>query len=305
MKRIKPVLLFALLLIGVFLASTASLGALEVGATFDLRNLGFRTDRAASDSTFPATDFFWSGTLSVRHGISDNFLVDAGFSRDPILRNLAYSAVQYRMEYFSLGIGLLLGFLNSPTTLMKSGISTSARLELPLVGYVSLRTDNSLDNRLSEDGDYTQQRNELSVGFYARNAIWSLNLSQKEFAQLQAGVEIVDGITSYSFKTEIFQKNVPFRLGLSLAYQSLSRRFLGGASEPTHTLASIIVGTRLDLLLSSFLTLVLDADSSIYTFGQNQLAGVSYLGFQRYLFQASVGFRLDFEALSRRRAQAF
>jgi hypothetical protein len=275
--------------------------ALEVGASFRFDNLGFRTDRAASDATFTGRDYFWGGTIYLTHELSDSITLDAGFTRDDILRMLTYTLVQYQLDYFRLGLGAFFGTFNSTTELLKSGITMSIGLEVPGVVFARLRADSSIGGRLVETGDFLQERTDVSVGFYVPNVICSLNLETRSFTQKQDAAEVVDSLTFYSLKTDIFQKNLPFRVVLTFGYQTLAKKFIDGVTNPTNTLNSIILGTDFHVRVSESLALEFALDSSIYSFGQDQLLGISNPGPGGYLFRASTGFSLDIGRLRSRR----
>ena len=287
------------LLAAILLAfSLRPIAALEIGGSFRFDNLGFKTDRAAADTSFTGLDYFAGGSLFVIHRAADNVSVEAGFLRDDILRSLIYTEIEYQLEYFRLGLGAFLGAFNSPGTLLKSGITTSIGLELPGIAFVRFRSDTSIGGRLVQTGDYLQERSDIAVGFYVPHVICSLNVESKSFTQKRAAnLEVVDSLTVYSFKTDIYQKNLPFRILLTFGYQSLDKTYLDGLATPPHTLNSIILGTRLDLNVTRALALIFSLDSSVYTFGQQQLLGVSNPGPGGYLFRAVAGFSLDLARL--------
>lgn len=280
------------------LALIPSAGSLEIGGVFRFDNLGFAADRAKTDTSYTGMDFFWGGSIFLAHNFTDNLSLEGGFNRDIVLRNVTYSLLSYRLPYISLGVGPFFGTFNAAGTVLKSGITTSVKLELPGVVYVLLRSDNTMGGRLVETGDYIQERNDISLGFYVYNAICSLNILTKKFTQKQSDMEVVDSLTDYSFKTDVFQKNLPFRMVFSFSYQILAKKFFdGSASPPVHTLNSIILGTELDITATNWLLLVFNLESSIYTFGQDELLGISNPGPGGYLFRAYAGFKLNLEKL--------
>jgi hypothetical protein len=299
MMQPKKALIFSIAAL-LFLLSSFSAGSLEIGGIFKLGNLGFQSDRDINDTSFGGVDFLYGGSAYMRLDVANRFQVEAGFERDLILRNVLYTLLQYRMDYFSLGVGMFMGLFNSVGSTLNSGISTSVSLELPGVAFVSLRSDNSLADRLSESGDFSQQRIDLSVGFYAKNAICSLNLSTKEYAEL-GSFEVIDRLTRYSFKADIYQKNIPFRLVVSFAYQLLGKKYLDGVTNPNHGLNSLLLGTELDLVLGSRLLLMFGIESNLFSFGTGELADNTILGFEPFLFQAYAGFRLNFPRVASNR----
>ncbi len=285
------------------LLSAFSAGSLEIGGLFQMGNLGFQPDRPSADNSFPGTDYLFGGSLYLRADFLEHFQVEAGYTRDFVLRNVLYSMLKYRVDYFSLGIGMFVGFFNSGGSTLNSGITTSISLELPGVVFVSLRSDNSLSGSLIESGDFSQRLIDLSVGFYVRNAICSLILTTKEYAEMQGTTEIIDHLIKYSFKADIFQKNVPFRLVLTFAYQTLDKKYIDGSPNPTDGLNSLLLGTEVDVAIGRHLELIFGIDSALFTMGTGQLSSISYAAFVPYLFQAYTGFRLNFEKPARKDRQ--
>ena len=271
---------------------------LELSTHFDLGNLGFDPDRAPADATYSGTDYFWGGIVEVTHGFSERMAIRAGFSRDTALRNLAYAMVYYNLDYLSMGIGTIQGFNNTNGATLKPGLASSVQLSFPGTMFARLQFDSSLGSIPLDTGDYTQNRNELSFGFYAPNAICSLTLESKKFYELQAIEAVVDSLMRFSFEADIFQKNAPYRLLFSLAYQTLKKKFV--VTDTVHTLNSMMAGVELSIELTRFLTIMLGMDSALLTFGEDQLAGLQNPAPGGYLFQAHTGFKLNFENMKRR-----
>jgi hypothetical protein len=278
---------------------------LELTTRFDLGNLGFAPDRASADTTYSGTDYYWGGSVEVTHGFSERMALRAGFSRDTVLRNLAYAMLYYNLDYLSMGIGTIQGFNNTGGAALKPGLASSVQLTFPGVMFARLTFDTSLGSILLETGDYLQNRNELAIGFYVPNAICSLSLQSKKFYELQALQGVVDSLMRYSFQADIFQKNAPYRLLFSLAYQTLQKKFIDGLTDPVHTLSSLLAGVELSIDLTRFLTILLGVDSALLTFGEDQLAGLpTNPAPGGYLFQAHTGIKLNFENLKTRRRSA-
>ena len=268
---------------------------LEVGALFRLENLSFKTDRARTDASFSGTDLFWGLSIFATHTLSDKFSLEGGFYNDAILRNVTYTLFNYDEQFINLGIGPFFGLLNSATSILNPGISTSIRLAWPGKVFIYFRADNTIGGRLIEAGDYIQERNDISFGFYVYNAICTLNLNTRKFTQQQAGYEVIDSLTNYSFKTDIFQKNIPYRLLFSFSFQTLSKKFTDTAAD--HALSSIILGTEVDFQVTDVLGIMLNLESSIYTFGQGELSGLSNPGPAGFLFRAYAGCKINFDKL--------
>ncbi|MBN2049974.1 MAG: hypothetical protein JW760_05970 [Spirochaetales bacterium] len=292
-KRIFCVLLF-------FLILSVPAFTLDLSLLFNLGNLALPRDTQAGSSTFSGESFPWGFHLSGQQMASDNTGVDVSFLVDPVLRNISYTLFSYKADFFTIGVGPFFGFFNTPQTILKSGISTSFKVEIPGIIYVSFRADSSIGGGLETAGDYTQERNDVSFGYYVQNAICSLNLATRRYAMMDAAAgRVVDGLTEYSFKTDMFKKNVPYRIILTFSYQQRTKEFAD--SVITHTLNSLVLGTELNMQVSKDLTLLALLDSTVYSFGFVDNAGTrDLLVFSDtwpglFLFNAKLGAKLHLD----------
>jgi hypothetical protein len=274
----------------IMLVSVAAAG-LDVGVQAWTGNLGFRTDRAEDDSSFPGADYFWGLSLFGTHDITDNFSFETGFYSDPVLRNISYTLFSYNEKVLSVGVGPFFGFFNDTETLLKSGISTAVRLELPGVVFVSFRSDSSIGGELVQAGDYLQERNDIAFGFYVQNAICTLSLNSRKFEQKTDDDTVVDSVTEYLLSTDIYQKNVPYRLLVTFAYQTLSRAYVAADSEST--LNSLVVGIEIDITIAPATLLQLGISGSVYSFGQGTLVGSA----SDFLFRTFAGVKVNLDSL--------
>jgi hypothetical protein len=280
--------LIVLLIFTIFTAST-SLPALEVNAGFRIENISFKNDRKKSETTFDGLDFPWGLSISGNHAISDKLIMEAGYYNDPILRNISYALFSFKDQYFSVGVGPFLGVFNASTYMPKLGLSTSVELSLPGILFLSFRADNIMT--LIQSDDYTQELNEIAFGFYVPNAICSFTILTKEFNDNTALPRIIDKVNRYSLQADVFQKNVPYRLILSFAYENMFRDFVETAITTRHTLNSIIMGTAFDLNIRDNLVFIFDLESSLYTFGQDELLGIS--SSDKFLFRLYTGVKIN------------
>jgi len=278
----------ALLLAG----GAAAAPAMDVGLAAWAGNLGFRTDRTAASTTFPGADYFWGLTLSGTQPISDAFSFETSFTSDQILRNTSYTIFSYSQKFLSVGIGPFFGLFNDPATVLKSGISTTVRLELPGVAFVSFRSDSSLGGELVVVGDYLQSRSDVALGLYVPNAICTLSLSTRGFEQKQASSTVVDSLTEYTFSTDIYRKNVPYRLLLSFSYQSLGKSFIASTTT-TAVVNAIVIGTQLSVALSDSWLLNAGMEGTVYSFGTGTLLGSG----SPFLFRSFAGVKVSSSAL--------
>lgn len=273
-----------------FAAMTLGAYGLDVGATFNIGNFAFNPNRTSTDTSFAGTYYPWGVSLFGSEQLSNNLSVSTSFDYNaPILRNIAYTTVTYQSNYFSVGAGPFFGFFNSSASPLNPGLSAAVTVQIPGIVFLSYRGDSSLGSSLVQPGDYIQQRSDISLGYYIPNAIASLNLLTRKYTEKTSAGDTIDELTQYSFKTDIFQKNVPYRILLTFGYQTLSKTFVSGSTTTVDQLGSILVGTRFEIHMLGFLKFIADLNSSVYTFGQKALLGVSNPGPGGYLFQLNTG----------------
>lgn len=289
------------LIAAILLASVCvSVSAFEVTTEFQIGNLGFDKERASTAADYPMT-FPWGLSVYGSQQISELLRVDTGFFFDPTLRNISYTLLQYAQQYFTLGVGPFFGFFNSDANLLQPGISTSVRVDYPGLAFLEFRSDSSIGGRLVKEGDYLQARSDISAGFYVLNAIATLNLFTKSYTYRSATEEVVDDFVEYSFRTDIYRKNVPFRVLLSFAYQMRGKSYtdITTLAEVAHQLNSLVLGTRIDLQVTDFLSIMTDLQSSIYSWGTagGALLPLPTSGISSYLFTAATGITINLDRL--------
>jgi hypothetical protein len=281
-------LLIALVLLA---ASAGAAFSMDIGLEGWLGNLGFASTMTEADAAFPGADYFWGLSLYGSQAISDAISIETGFYSDQILRNTSYTLFSYHANFLTIGFGPFFGLFNDWTTLMKSGISTSVRIEVPGVVFLSFRSDSSIGGELVTVGDYQQVRNDISCGVYLPNAICTLSLNSRSFGQKTATDEVVDSLSEYSFSTDIFKKNVPYRLIVTIAAQGLTRTFVGSGAYAT--LDSVILGTEVDLTITKDILANVGIEGNVYSFGQGALVGSC----DTFLFRTFAGVKLNVDSI--------
>jgi len=287
MRKALPLLLLITLSVGAF--------AFDVGAYFDLSNLDFVRTRTAADTTLPGAAYLWGVQVSGRDQLSEGLALDLSYSRDSVLRNIAFTRLAYIDDFFSITVGPFFGLLNSPTSIVQSGLSTTVELYIPGVTFLRLRSDNSLSGRLVVTGDYIQEQSELAIGFYTPNVIPTLYIASKRYSTKTDAGEAIDSLTEYGITTDIFQKNVPYQVALNFAYQNAARQFVE-ATTVNHAYGSLVIGARITLSLFEAFTVIADLDSSIYTFGREFLIGE--VSSDSFLFRLSTGVEVNLDAFT-------
>ena len=292
--------MFFLILLGLA-AAGSSLYSLEIGARFHIANKYFSPARTVDATTFDGTSVTWGIDGYINHQINENIGINTGFYMDPILKNTMYTLFTYKHSFLSLSVGPFFGLFNSTSTLLKSGISTSIGLEFPGVVFLRFRADSSIGGELVSAGDYLQEQNSIYFGFYVPHAICSAGLTTRKYTYLAtAATRVVDGLNIYSFSTDIYQKNTPYRVLINFSLHQLKKTFIDTATT-VHSLNSLVAGFELNINLTDFFVLSMALDSSIYSFGTNQLLGVTNPGPGGYLFEASAGVLINIDTIIAKR----
>jgi hypothetical protein len=276
-----------------FCSAAFSAGGLDIEGSFQLGNVGFTPARASTDATYAGADYFAEANLSLHQNMGGGIRLDAALERDLITGDSISAMLQYKAEYFRIGLGPYLGLVNTTPNFLRPGISTLLGVEFPGVVFLTLRTDNSQGGQATTADNSSAQNNEIRLGFYVRDsAICSFGFSNEQLASTRGGTEQVDSLTAYSFDVKVFEKNVPYRLDFNFAYRVLLRQYLDGVTNPSHGLNSVVAGLGVDVVATPSFTLLFGLRTSIWSFGTGVLSGVSDIGFSPFLFQASAGFRV-------------
>lgn len=280
----------ALLLLGV--ASTLS--GFELGARFDLSNLDFARDRASSATTLPGDEYDWGVSVVGSQSVGDNIALELSYTDDPVLRRIGYTRLSFIDRFFSISVGPFFGLFNSTSSLLQSGLTTNVAVFLPGVATLEVRSDSTLGGRLSVEGDYIQELSTISLGFFLPNVIPKLNLTTKRYTEKTPAGERVDQFTEYSLTTDLFAKNVPYRLLLTFAYQDTARQFIE-TSTVTHGYGTLLLGVEVTAQVFRGVDVVADLESSVYTFGTDELLGSTRA--DQFVFRLSTGITIDVERL--------
>ena len=279
------------------------LSAAETGGSFTIGNNNL-PPTALTSAAFPGTGFPWGTEVFWSKAANDTSGIKVGFFRDPVLNNLAYTNFYYKEDLFSIDVGPFFGLFNNTKTLIKSGIATSIRVNIPGIAFAAFETQSTIGGRLVNIGDYIQEANNISAGFYVYNAICTLMIDTESYIEINAdgNTQTVD-YTEYAFIADLFQKNVPYTAALKLGFQQRIRTIETVSIEK---LNNIILGTEFSISPFEFLSLDIGLDSGLYTFGsfQNIAADTNaLLTFPdtfpgNFLFNATLGFTIDLDNIN-------
>jgi hypothetical protein len=296
--RRKLLLVFFLCTAPLFFLST-----LEVGIESTLSNLNFHPHRAPEETAFDPYYFPIGYSIYGHQRIDETLHFDFGLNSDRILKNLLFGSFSYSSNYYTLAVGPYFGVFNTAETAIKPGIIAAVKLQIPGNFYFNIRsarslnlfnifTGNEISGIISDTGDYLQEDNELSLGFYVQNSICYFSIRSRLYSVKDADLGIItDSITDYSFTTDIFQKGSPFSLLIAFTYRNLSKKY--EETDAKHTIGSLILGTGIDFRFRSGFSLYANLESSVYSFGLDDLIGE--FGSTDYLFSLTTGFKIDLE----------
>ncbi|ORC36492.1 hypothetical protein B4O97_05300 [Marispirochaeta aestuarii] len=282
--------------ISLLLILALSLSALEIGASFNAGSLNLSPDRKKDDSDISGTDYLYGVSVFANAPVADNLSLETGLYYDPVLRYSVSALLNYRSDYFQLKAGPFFGFLNDWDTILKPGISTEVLVDVPGTIFARLRADSSIGGRIVRDGDYLQEKSVLGVGFYIPNAICEVSLENKTYTEKTSSGEKENHFRQYAFSTDVYQKNRPYRVKLTFAYQTRTLSFIEAATVE-HVLNSLVLGTRLDVRSSDRLDVFFDLESNIYSFGEanDTFIDLAESGIGVYLFSLTAGFRFSLD----------
>lgn len=292
-----------ILILIVSAAAVIPLSAAETGGSFTMGNNNLPA-QVMTSAAFPGTEFPWGASLFWKKEANDVSGIEIGFYRDSILNNIGYTNFYYNEDLFNISVGPFFGLFNNLQALIKSGIETSIRVNIPGIAFARFDTKSTIGGRLVSVGDYIQESNNISAGFYVYNAIVTLMVDTKSYSTKIDGnkTQTLD-YTEYAFIADLFQKNVPYTAALKLAYQQRVRTV---ESTSIERLNNVILGTDLSISPLEFLSFDISLESGVYSFGslEDTVAATKSLMtfsedlFQSFLFNATLGFTIDLDNIN-------
>lgn len=292
-----------LLLIILTAAAVLPVSAAETGGSFTIGNNNL-TAAAMTTAAFPGTGFPWGASLFWKKEANDVSGIEVGFYRDPILNNLGYTSFYYNEDLFNISVGPFFGLFNNAQTLIKSGIATSMRVNIPGFAFAQFETQSTIGGRLVSLGDYIQEANNISIGFYVYNAIVTVMIDTKSYSSIIAsGITETEDFTEYALVANLFQKNVPYTASLKLAYQQRVRTIEDASIQ---SLNNVVLGTNIEVSPLEFLSIFVGLESGLYSFGAlenivtstKELLTFSEKPLESFLFNATLGFSLDLDNIN-------
>jgi hypothetical protein len=276
--------------------AAAQASAIEIGAEFAMTNLGFPWAQVAPIPTADppnANSFIYGGGFTTSQALSESVKISTSYYLDEIQRSLLDAKIVYSTGILEIGFGPQFGVFNDIARPLTAGISSSIKLEVPGVIFASLRNSSSLGQSLGAIGDNSQERNRIGAGIYVRNAICTLSMDSRKF-QIRQAADLVttDTLIDYAFEADIFKKNQPFNIVLSLGYRTASKEYMGPLASAKDSLGAFVLGTKLKLRPHQSVSILLGFDSGVYTFGMDGLL-VHGPAAKDFYFKALAGLSID------------
>jgi hypothetical protein len=254
--------------------------------------MGLAFDRKSDKTDLGQNSYTTHGSLAVSGTVLDGFILTGSYERHPILRNLAGLTLGYEGQIVQVSAGPFAGFVIESRNpyLVKPGVTAEVRAELWQFGFASLASDVTLDPVLdAKKTDFRQFHVNAQTGFYVPNIITSFEFDRATLFQSQRGREAKDRTTEYAIQTEIFQKNIPYRVLLRFAYRNQRKDYLNGS---THAVGAALFTPGVTILAGESFTFSTELENGIYVFGRKDLLGETVSN--RYFFRASVSLTQSF-----------
>jgi len=259
---------------------------LELGGFFGNFGLPWTGETAIVDAQYPANLWLYGGQAAFVQSLGDNFSLRAEYQTDPVLRNIVRGVISYETGMASISAGPLVGVLNTPATPLKAGIDIGFKLEVPGLAFFSALVESSMGAGMVASGDYSQERSELSAGWYVYNAICTVSMLSRRFTRiLDSGEALVDSSSDYSFAVDVHKKGAPYRVMADLGYRSMTRSY---PDDTIDGLGAIVLGATISADISPLITLKGGLDSGVYVFGLEELAGRGPAP-ESFIFSSSLG----------------
>jgi hypothetical protein len=270
----------------------ASAWAVDIGTDFVMTNFGFpwSMTEPLPDGTPPdPLSFLYGGGGVVSQRLSDSLTISTSYRLDPLSRSWLGAMAYYSAGAVQVGLGTQFGVFNSLERPLTAGLSSSIKIEIPGLIFASVGNSSSLGQTLGAVGDNGQERNDIRLGWYVRNAICTaMVLTEKYQERRSAALITTDTLIDYIFEVDIFKKNQPYNIVLSLGYKTASREYLVGAASAKDSLGSVVLGTTFKFRPAQWIQIDAGLDAGIYTFGFDGLLGQGP-GQSSFFFKAGAG----------------
>ena len=209
-------------------------------------------------------------------GISYN----AGFTRDPLLKNRLNANMRADFEYFFLETGPFVSLFGTKKLPVVPGITSRLGFMIPGIIFIDAEGASTLALPMYKKGYFYQNNGTVSAGFWVPYVICSLNMGIKNFAvREQENLLIENALNRYFFRADVFTKNVPYTIQVDLGYQNLKRSYItqiiSGANIVNNTetdeFKSIFVSFEVSYEATANLKFLLGGEIPVYSWGNRPM----------------------------------
>lgn len=280
---------FALSLVAaIAMLAPSNAAAMDIEASGFFGNLGlpWEGESAMTADEYPANLWLTGGRIAFVEQLNTGLSFMAEYETDVVLRNIVRGIITYETGIVSISAGPMVGVFNSLDKVLKTGIDIGFRLELAGLAFFSATVESSMGAGFAKAGDYSQDKTELSAGWYVNNAICSLSMITKQYTSILAtGDYMGSASTDYQFAVDVYKKGAPYRVLAELGYRAMTKTY---ADATIDGLGAVVLGAQLSAQLNPVFTIVAGLDSGVYVFGLEQLLGHGPAP-TSFMFQGNLG----------------
>jgi len=289
-KKIIVTLAALFLLFGVSLQAAAT----ELTLGFTLGNQEFAFDRKPDnlelESDLYVAGFQFAGLTTLPYGLGLAY----GIERDLRLRTLGYIGLSYRDDRVFFSVNPTLGLLNSSGRPVAPGVRSSLGFYVFDRAEVEFSLMRPFLTNLSDVGDNNQSLDSVRGAIFFDGYLIGAEWLRTIYRERESSFLRISHMQEYAVYTEIFQKSVPYRVTLRLAYQDRLLEFEDAAVEVRTS--SIVFGPTLLLQHRPGLSSSVGVNAAIFTLGRDDLSGESIS--DEFMYTMTLGLVLDLSQLS-------
>ena len=265
-----------------------SAAAGETGFSTQFGNYGL-SDYDAGDTSYE-TYFQWGASVYYEDsaGVDESLVYRFELERDPLSGYSLDSILEFRSDWYSLGIGPVFGIINESMSLIKPGFGGRLRGQWPGKFFAEIGGETIPAMYTGAEDDYSTYSGYYTLGFYIRqnHILCYFTQSQESYSNLSDGY--TDKLVEYIFFSDFYDKTSKFKMQVKLGYEILNKTFTDGSDIE---LRDVLFGLRADVFINSKASVFIGIDSKIYpgSYGDIELGSVPL-----YLVTVDSGFRWVF-----------
>lgn len=243
------------------------LASADITTGFTLSNGGFNTDPQSADLSL-----VWGFSTGTGYDINDLLSASVEVSREDLTGNFINSRLSYTGTHVLISAGPSFAFLNNGESRIKPAINSSAAVRKEGLFCLSASYFSTIGGLSDRDSDYTQSQVNVSLSLNIPGAICTFSFENSQFSRYGDYSNYLsltkDGRSVYQMEADLYRKNIPFNLLISLGYKSNRRVFPSDDADSRDTAAygHIFVGAGTIVRIGKKFELKALMDYSLYSF---------------------------------------